>query len=150
MLTKIPFSSPVSFFTAANLSSGTNPDSPSSSSQYSLSSNSCSDPSILLMKSALDLARDASRYCAPTDVPERNNCLPRIWTSVLLGSSENSLIMPSAYSFVLSLRSLSPMVGRLHPLSFILYPFKPHRVRDACPAKTCLSPFLPELPRFEN
>jgi hypothetical protein len=102
------------------------------------------------MKSAVDLPRVASRYCAPTDVPERNNCLPRIWTSVLLGSSENSRIMPSAYSFVLSLRSRSPMVGRLHPLSFILYPFKPHRVRDACPDKTCLSPFLAELPRFEN
>jgi hypothetical protein len=30
MLTNIPFSSPVSFFTAANLSSGTNPESPAS------------------------------------------------------------------------------------------------------------------------
>src|SRR5882724_5032526 len=67
-----------------------------------------------------------------------------------LSRFQNSLIIPSAYSFVLSLRSRSPMVGRLHPLSFILYPFKPHRVRDACPDKTCLSPFLPELPRFEN
>lgn len=37
MATKIPFSSPVSFFTAAIFSSGKNPDSASSSSQYSLS-----------------------------------------------------------------------------------------------------------------
>jgi len=27
------------------------------------------------------LARDASRYCAPTEVPERSNCLPRILNS---------------------------------------------------------------------
>jgi hypothetical protein len=64
MLTNIPFSSPVSYLTLANRSSGKNPDSPSSSNQYSLSSNSCNEPSILLMKSAVDLARDASRYCA--------------------------------------------------------------------------------------
>jgi hypothetical protein len=102
------------------------------------------------MKSAVDLPRVASRYCAPTHVPERNNCLPRIWTSVLLGSSENSLIIPSAYSFVLSFRSRSPMVGRLHPVSFIVYPFKPRRVRDTCPDKTRSSSFLAELPRFEN
>jgi hypothetical protein len=96
------------------------------------------------LPSAVDLPRVASRYCAPTDVPERNNCLPRIWTSVFLGSSENSLIMPSAYSFVLSLRSLSPMVGRLHPLSFSLYPFKPavFVARD----RDCLE----GLSRFDN
>jgi hypothetical protein len=96
MLTKIPFSSPVSFFTAANLSSGTNPDSPSNSSQYSLSSNSCNEPSILLMKSALDLARDASRYCAPTEVPHRSSCRPMICASVLFGNSAKSRITESA------------------------------------------------------
>src|SRR5262245_58323481 len=57
MLTNIPFNSPVSFLTAANPSFGKNPASPSSSSQYYVSSNSCNDPSILLIKSALDLAR---------------------------------------------------------------------------------------------
>src|SRR5215470_16372600 len=76
MLTNIPFNSPVSFLTAANPSFGKNPDSPGSSSQYSVSSNSCNDPSILLMESALDLARVASQYCAPTDVPDLSNWRP--------------------------------------------------------------------------
>jgi hypothetical protein len=73
MLTKMPFNSPVSFLTAAKRSSATNPDSQSSSSQYSVSSSSCNEPSILLMKSALDFARDASRYYAPTEVPDRKS-----------------------------------------------------------------------------
>jgi hypothetical protein len=67
MLTKIPFNSPVSCLSATNFCSGTNSDSPNSSNQYSLSSSSWSEPSILLMKSGFDLARDASRYCAPTE-----------------------------------------------------------------------------------
>src|SRR5262245_37222123 len=76
MLTNIPFDPPVSFLTAANPSFGKNPDSPSSSSQYSVSSNSCNDPAILLMQSALDWARVASLYCAPADVPDLSNLRP--------------------------------------------------------------------------
>jgi hypothetical protein len=71
MLTNISFNSPVSFLTTANPSSGKNPDSPSSSSQYSLSSSSGSDPSILLMKSAVDLPYVASKPPAVFVLPLR-------------------------------------------------------------------------------
>ena len=96
MLTKIPLSSPVSFLMAATPSAAQKPDSLNSSNQYSLSSNSCNDPSILLMKSRLDLARVASRYYAPTEVPDLSNCRPMTWTSVLFGSSAKSRITESA------------------------------------------------------
>jgi hypothetical protein len=40
----------------------------------SVSSSSCSDPSILLIRSASDFVYCDSRYCAPTDVPHRSIC----------------------------------------------------------------------------
>jgi hypothetical protein len=60
----------------------------SSSSQYAVSSSSCMPPSILLMKSGLDLARCASRKCAPTEVPDLNSWSPRTWASLLFGNWE--------------------------------------------------------------
>jgi hypothetical protein len=48
--------------------------------------------------------------------------------------------MPSAYSFVLTLRSLSPMIGRLHPLSLYTLSFQ-------APPCSC---FVGKLPRFRN
>jgi len=84
------------FFDGSHPVCGAKPDSLNSSNQYSLSSNSCNDPSILLMKSRLDLARVASRYYAPTEVPDLSNCRPMTWTSVLFGSSAKSRITESA------------------------------------------------------
>jgi hypothetical protein len=64
------------FLTPANFSSGKNPDSPSNSTQYSLSSNSCNEPSILLMKSRwtwlatpLGIAHRLRCRIAATDAP---------------------------------------------------------------------------------
>lgn len=69
----------------------------SSSSQSWLSSASCKAPPSLETNSSSDRARDASRTCAATDVPERSNCLPRTLTSSrCLGSLTKRRMTPAA------------------------------------------------------
>jgi hypothetical protein len=73
----------------------------SSSSQSWLSSASCKAPPSLETNSSSDRARDASRTCAATDVPERSNCLPRTLTSSrCLGSLTKSRMTPAAKALV--------------------------------------------------
>src|SRR5215831_20962904 len=75
-----------SFVKGSNWSRWHNLAPSSSSSQYAVSSSSCMPPSILLMKSGLDLARCASRKCAPTEVPDLNSWSPSTWASLFFGN----------------------------------------------------------------
>src|SRR5579859_1227719 len=59
------------------------------------------------MNSARDLARHASRYCAPGEVPARNNCPRTTRASGVLGSAAVSLTIRIAYSRSRSRRSTS-------------------------------------------
>src|SRR5215831_19041722 len=78
-------------------------------------------PSILLMKSGLDLARCASRKCAPTEVPDLNSWSPSTWASLFFGNWEYKATIFSANCFVRSLRS--PLILPFSPLIFHLCPF---------------------------
>jgi hypothetical protein len=86
LATSIATNSLDSDLTAVIADNGIVLDSANKSSQYRVSSISCNEPSILLTKSAIDFARIASQYWAPTDVPDLNNCRPRTWATVDLGS----------------------------------------------------------------
>src|SRR5215813_13994652 len=59
---------------------------------------------ILLMKSGMDLARCASRKCAPTEVPDLNSWSPSTWASLFFGNWEYRATIFSANCFVRSLR----------------------------------------------
>ena len=105
------------------------PESISSSSQYIVSSSSWRAVSNLLTSSAFERDLNASRQCAPTDVPERNICRPRTRVRSPLGSDTNTRITLRAKAFV-----LSAMVRFIvHPSSFILHPssFILHRYLSA-------------------
>ena len=60
--------------------------------------------------SALDLARDASRVCPATDVPDLSSCRPITLTSTLWGSATNNLTTRDAYRFVRSLNSFDNLL----------------------------------------
>jgi|SRR5438874_2732430 len=76
----------------------------SNSSQGADSSASCNAESNFEQNSASDRARDASRICAATDVPDRSNWCPRTWTSFrAIGSVTYNRIIAEAYCFVLRL-----------------------------------------------
>ena len=78
----------------------------SSSSQSWLSSASWSAPPSLDTNSSSDRARDASRTCAATDVPERSSCLPRTLTSSrAFGNLTYKRMAPAAKAFVRFLNS---------------------------------------------
>src|SRR3990172_2364843 len=84
--TKIAINSSLSFCKSDSRLAGTISASTSNSSQYADSSNSCKDPSILLTKSAGDLARHASPYFPPTEDPLRRTWLPITFASPLFGN----------------------------------------------------------------
>lgn len=94
-----------------------------SSSQSEVSSNSCSTIPNFAKNSASDLARDASRKFAATDVPDRNNCFPNVCTAVDFGRAVNNRMILSANCLV---RSLSPSIRIIqpifHPLSAFGFP----------------------------
>ena len=70
------------------------------------------------MKSASDFACWASRYCAPTDVPQRKTCLPKTCASVVFGKAAKSLTIRTAKPFVLIFKSSLTKF-----FAFPLYPF---------------------------
>src|SRR5436190_812246 len=72
------------------------------------------------MNSAFDLARRASRYCAPTEVPERSSCRPITRASSFLrGNDANNRMTRSANFLVRSPRS-SGFSFIIHHSSFIV------------------------------
>src|ERR1019366_2346045 len=91
-----------------------------SSSQSKDSSASWSAPPSLETNSSSERAREASRTCAATEVPERSNCLPSTRTSSRpLGSFTNSRIVAAANFFV---RSRNSTVSRPWFISAFCFP----------------------------
>ena len=81
MLVKIANSSLVSRSSVSIISPWMSQFSCSNSNHSCDSSASWSRPSSFEQNSASERARDASRVCDATDVPDRNNCLPNTATS---------------------------------------------------------------------
>ncbi len=97
----------------------------SSSSQSWLSSASWSAPPSLDTNSSSDRAREASRTCAATEVPDRSSCLPRTRTSSrALGSLTYKRMTPAAKAFVRSRNSFEsrPFIS-VFPISALVFSF---------------------------
>ena len=95
-------------FSIGRVSVGVIPHSSRSNSSHIWDSSvSWSAPPSFETNSSFDRARDDSRTWAATEVPDRNNCLPRIRASSrLLGSLINSRIVAAANCFVRSRNSV--------------------------------------------
>ena len=97
----------------------------SSSSQSWLSSASWSAPPSLDVNSSSDRAREASRTCAATEVPDRSSCLPRTRTSSrALGSLTYKRMTPAAKALVRSRNSFEsrPFIS-IFTISAFYFPF---------------------------
>ena len=119
-VTRIAVSWPASSIRSVNLSCATIPDSTRSSSQYAVSSNSCSALSVLLIISASERLRLHSLSCAPTEVPDRSTCFPMTPPTVVLGRVPYSRMIRNANSLVRTNRSLGAPVSAVngsHPSS---------------------------------
>ncbi len=80
-------------------------------------------PVILLTKSALDFARNASRKCAPTEVPDRMSCRAITCPSSVFGIARQSRIIRKAYFFVRFLKSSPTIAVFFHHSTFIIHHF---------------------------
>src|ERR1035441_3230328 len=97
-----------------------------SSSQSKDSSASWSPPPSLEINSSSERAREASRTCAATEVPERSNCLPSTRTSSRpLGSLTNSRIVAAANFFVRSRNSTGSRPWFISAFCFPNFCFSP-------------------------
>ena len=122
--TKMAVNSSVSASNSCKRSAFTNPASTRISIQYSVSASSCEALSILLMNSATDRARVASRYCAPTDVPQRTNCFPTTSAAPDFGSDEYKRITRNANCFQRIFRSVIFCSAFLIPRSALSVQFR--------------------------
>lgn len=94
----------------------------STSSHKEDSSASWRAPPSLETNSSAERAREASRTCAATEVPDRSNCLPKMRTSSrVLGNLTNNRIEAAANAFVLPRKSSGSLPWFISGFYFLFF-----------------------------